>query len=41
MCIAGMIVAQTMVDRTVADELREGCRSVAYEHGGWDKSAAN
>src|SRR5579864_1538288 len=36
MCIGGMIVARTMVDRVVADELREGCRSMAYELGGWN-----
>jgi AcrR family transcriptional regulator len=36
MCIGGMIVARTMVDRDVADELREGCRSMAYELGGWN-----
>jgi AcrR family transcriptional regulator len=36
MCIGGMIVARTVVDRAVADELREGCRSMAYELGGWN-----
>jgi AcrR family transcriptional regulator len=35
--IGGMIVARTMVDRTLADELRAGCMVVALELGGWDK----
>jgi hypothetical protein len=35
--IGGMIVARTMVDRTLADELRAGCMVVALELGGWDE----
>jgi hypothetical protein len=31
-------VARTMVDRDQADELREGCRSMAYRLGGWQKA---
>ena len=38
MCIGGMIVARTMVDRDQADELREGCKSMAYRLGGWQKA---
>src|ERR1700726_1540344 len=32
--IGGMVVARTMVDRAVADELREACMSVALQMGG-------
>ena len=35
MCIGGMVVARAMNDRTLADELREGCMAVALELGGW------
>jgi AcrR family transcriptional regulator len=36
MCIGGMVVSRTMVDRDLADELREGCRRMAFQLGGWD-----
>jgi hypothetical protein len=32
-----MIVARTMVDRALADELRAACMTVALNLGGWDK----
>ena len=35
--IGGMVVARTMVDRALADELRAACLSVALELGGWGK----
>src|SRR6202048_4048688 len=35
--IGGMVVARTVVNRAVADELREACMSVALQMGGWDK----
>jgi TetR/AcrR family transcriptional repressor of nem operon len=35
--IGGMVVARTMVDRAVADELRAACMAVALKLGGWDK----
>lgn len=35
--IGGMVVARTMVDRQLADELREACTAVALNLGGWDK----
>jgi TetR/AcrR family transcriptional repressor of nem operon len=35
--IGGMVVARTMVDRALADELRAACTSVALELGGWGK----
>jgi AcrR family transcriptional regulator len=34
--IGGMIVARTMVDRALADELREACMAVALKLGGWE-----
>jgi TetR/AcrR family transcriptional repressor of nem operon len=37
LCIGGMVVARTVVDRAVADELREACMSVALQMGGWEK----
>jgi TetR/AcrR family transcriptional regulator, transcriptional repressor for nem operon len=39
MCIGGMIVARALVDRTLADELRDACMSVALDLGGWSKPA--
>src|SRR5580700_3233941 len=35
--IGGMVVARTMVDRILADELRAACLAVALELGGWSK----
>lgn len=35
--IGGMIVARTLVDRALADELRAACTSVALDLGGWSK----
>src|ERR1700683_285994 len=37
LCIGGMIVYRTVVDRAVADQLREDCMSVALQIGGWDR----
>jgi TetR/AcrR family transcriptional regulator, transcriptional repressor for nem operon len=37
LCIGGMVVARTMVERTLADELRDACTAVALELGGWNK----
>ncbi len=39
MCIGGMIVARAVVDRKVADELREACMAVALSLGGWNKGS--
>ena len=36
MCVGGMVVARTMVDRRLADELRDACTVMAHELGGWD-----
>jgi TetR/AcrR family transcriptional regulator, transcriptional repressor for nem operon len=35
--IGGMIVARTMADLGVADELRAACMSVALDLGGWSR----
>lgn len=35
--IGGMIVARTMVDRALAEELRAACMAVALNLGGWEK----
>jgi TetR/AcrR family transcriptional regulator, transcriptional repressor for nem operon len=37
LCIGGMVVARTLDDRGLADELRGACTTVALELGGWDK----
>jgi TetR/AcrR family transcriptional regulator, transcriptional repressor for nem operon len=37
--IGGMVVARTMVDRPLADELRAACTSVALELGGWNRKS--
>ena len=37
--IGGMVVARTMVDRGLADELRAACLAVALDLGGWDKNS--
>jgi TetR/AcrR family transcriptional regulator, transcriptional repressor for nem operon len=37
MCIGGMIVARTVVDRDAANELRRACTEMALELGGWSK----
>ena len=38
LCVGGMVVARAMVNRAVADELREACMAVALELGGWGKA---
>lgn len=37
MCIGGMVIARTVVNRSVADELRDACMTVALKLGGWNK----
>ncbi len=37
LCIGGMVVARTVVNRATADELRAACMTVALQMGGWDK----
>jgi TetR/AcrR family transcriptional repressor of nem operon len=36
LCIGGMVVARTMVDRATADELRKACALMALKLGGWE-----
>jgi TetR/AcrR family transcriptional regulator, transcriptional repressor for nem operon len=38
LCIGGMIVARTVADTELADELRASCLTVARGIGGWDKN---
>jgi TetR/AcrR family transcriptional regulator, transcriptional repressor for nem operon len=38
LCVGGMVVARAMVDRTLADELRDSCMEVALNLGGWDRN---
>lgn len=38
--IGGMIVARTMVDRDLADELRSACTAVALHLGGWNRKSS-
>jgi len=38
MCIGGMIVARTVLDREAANELRRACTEMALELGGWSKN---
>lgn len=37
LCIGGMVVARTMVDRELADDLRGDCIAMALKLGGWDR----
>jgi TetR/AcrR family transcriptional repressor of nem operon len=37
MCVGGMVVARAMLNRDLADELRDACMTVALKLGGWDK----
>jgi TetR/AcrR family transcriptional regulator, transcriptional repressor for nem operon len=37
LCVGGMVVARAMVNRAIADELREACMAVALKLGGWDQ----
>jgi TetR/AcrR family transcriptional repressor of nem operon len=37
LCVGGMVVARAMVNRALADELRDACMAVALKLGGWDK----
>jgi len=39
LCVGGMVLARTMVDRTLADELRVACMTMAHRLGGWDENS--
>jgi hypothetical protein len=36
LCVGGMVLARSLEDRTVADELRDACMAVALKLGGWE-----
>jgi TetR/AcrR family transcriptional regulator, transcriptional repressor for nem operon len=38
LCVGGMVVARAVVDRTLADELRDSCLKGALNLGGWDRN---
>lgn len=38
LCVGGMVVARSVVDRAVADELRDACMVMALKLGGWDNA---
>jgi len=37
LCVGGMVVARSMDDRALADELRASCTDIALQLGGWEK----
>jgi TetR/AcrR family transcriptional repressor of nem operon len=36
LCVGGMVLARSIADRTLADELRDACMAVALKLGGWN-----
>lgn len=38
LCIGGMVVARALVDRALADDLRDGCAAMALRLGGWNQA---
>src|ERR1700731_3179723 len=36
LCVGGMVLARSVGDRVLADELRDACMAVALNLGGWD-----
>jgi len=36
LCVGGMVIARSVVDRTLADKLRDACMAMALNLGGWD-----
>lgn len=39
LCVGGMVLSRALVDRAVADELRNACMTVALQLGGWDQKS--
>lgn len=37
LCVGGMVVARGLLDRALADSLRDACMTVALQLGGWDE----
>ncbi|MGB9255861.1 MAG: TetR/AcrR family transcriptional regulator [Candidatus Korobacteraceae bacterium] len=40
LCVGGMVVARSTLDRALADELRNACMTTALQLGGWSRGAA-
>ena len=38
LCVGGMVVARSVIDRAVADGLRDACLAIALKLGGWDNA---
>ena len=38
LCVGGMVLARPVVDRALADKLRDACMGIALSLGGWDKA---
>jgi len=41
LCVGGMVVARSMLDRKLADELRAACAGMALQLGGWQSHRSN
>jgi TetR/AcrR family transcriptional repressor of nem operon len=39
LCVGGMVIARSTLDRDLADELRSACMSTALQLGGWDQDS--
>jgi AcrR family transcriptional regulator len=39
LCVGGMVIARAMDDRGHADRLRDACKAVALQLGGWEETA--
>lgn len=37
LCVGGMVAARSLADATLADEIRDACRTMALKLGSWDK----
>jgi TetR/AcrR family transcriptional regulator, transcriptional repressor for nem operon len=40
LCVGGMVVARSLLDRRLADELRTACMGMAFKLGGWPRTEA-
>lgn len=40
LCVGGMVVARSTLDRALADELRNACMTTALQLGGWSRGPA-
>jgi TetR/AcrR family transcriptional repressor of nem operon len=41
LCVGGMVLARSVDDRTLADDLRDACMAVALKLGGWDNHSGS